>query len=203
MSNLIIYYDAYQEGKWFQGLHEDLRDCELKPFPTGGDGPPLLVKALSIDRPDIILMDGEKPVLMVERTEEVPSGHNVGQRYGRLAAAAQMRLPSVYFFPYAAYKHGGKTQGPRYANLRLFCALQRMATVEKTAITTINWPVDKDYEVIKSPVKDSRIKKYLELFLDLYQPSCFWAAMKASPASRWASRELNSCWRPSSVDLRV
>jgi hypothetical protein len=35
------------------------------------------------------------------------------------------------------------------------------------------------------------------------QPSCFWLAMKASDASRWASSELNSCWSPSSVDLRV
>lgn len=35
------------------------------------------------------------------------------------------------------------------------------------------------------------------------QPSCFWEAMKASAASRWASRELNSCWRPSVTDLRV
>lgn len=34
-------------------------------------------------------------------------------------------------------------------------------------------------------------------------PSCFWLAMKASPASRWASRELKSCSRPSSLLLRV
>jgi hypothetical protein len=35
------------------------------------------------------------------------------------------------------------------------------------------------------------------------QPSLFWLAMKASPASRWASRLLNSCSSPSSVLLRV
>src|SRR4051794_24126460 len=35
------------------------------------------------------------------------------------------------------------------------------------------------------------------------QPSCFWLLMYASAASRCASSELNSCARPSSVDLRV
>ena len=35
------------------------------------------------------------------------------------------------------------------------------------------------------------------------QPSERWLRMKASAASRWASRELNSCSRPSSVDFRV
>lgn len=35
------------------------------------------------------------------------------------------------------------------------------------------------------------------------QPSDFWLAMYASPASRCASRLLNSCSRPSSVLLRV
>ena len=166
---MIIYYDSYQEGKWFQNLHEELRHCELKPFPSLNEGPPLLNKALSIDRPDIVLTDGEKPILVVERTVEVPSGHNVGQRYGRLVAAAQMRIPAVYFGPYAAYKHGGNTQGPRYANLRLFYALQKMANIENTAITTINWPVNENYEVIKTSAKDNRIKEYLNLFFPLYR----------------------------------
>ena len=44
---------------------------------------------LSYDRPDIILVDGDTPILVVEETVEVPSGHNVGQRFARIAAAAQ------------------------------------------------------------------------------------------------------------------
>ena len=34
-------------------------------------------------------------------------------------------------------------------------------------------------------------------------PRPAWLRMKASADSRWASRELNSCSSPSSVDLRV
>jgi len=35
------------------------------------------------------------------------------------------------------------------------------------------------------------------------QPSCLCDRMKAAQASRWASRELNACSRPSSDDFRV
>jgi len=35
------------------------------------------------------------------------------------------------------------------------------------------------------------------------QPSCFWLAMNASQASRWASSELKFCSNPSSLLFRV
>jgi hypothetical protein len=108
------------------------------------------------------------PILVVERTVEVPTGHNVGQRFARLVAAAQLGIPVVYFGPYAAYKHGGETQGPRYMNLRLFKALDKLADVEETAVTVVNWPVDHGYEVIREPAKDERMRQYMTLFFELY-----------------------------------
>jgi hypothetical protein len=123
------------------------------------------------DRPDIVLTDQDEPILVVERTVEVPSGHNVGQRFARLAAAAQMRVPCVYFGPYAAYKHGGSTQGPRYMNLRLFYAIEKMATIERAASTTVNWPVDGHYEIIKNASKDKRMHAYINLFFENYRQS--------------------------------
>ncbi len=78
-----------------------------------------------------------------------------------------MKIPLIYFGPYAAYKHGGKTQGPRYMNLRLFYALIKLAELEKTVITILNWPVDKSYEIIQNPdIRDLRIQEYLRTFLD-------------------------------------
>lgn len=161
------------EGMWFKKLHPLLSNSELKSFPVNNVKPKHIVKALSYDRPDIILADGEKPILVLERTIEVPSGHNVGQRFARLVAAARMGIPSVYLGPYVAYKHGGATQGPRYMNLRLFYALKNMADIEKTAITVINWPVDDDCEIIRTPEKDIRVKEYLGLFLDYYSKNKF------------------------------
>ena len=167
-----IYFDSIQEGVWFQELHPLLKDADLQPFPNAVElltKHELLQEALSFDRPDIILCDGGVPKLVVERTIEVPSGHNVGQRFARLVAAARQRIPVVYFGPYAAYKHGGATQGPRYMNLRLFYALESMGDTYETPISIINWIVDKDYEIIRDARKDQRMIAYLNLFFDLYQ----------------------------------
>lgn len=169
MSNFVIYYDSIQEGLWFQDLHPALKNAELKPFPSVNNGSSLITKALSYDRPDIILADKDQPIMVLERTIEVPSGHNVGQRFARLVAASQMNIPTVYFGPYAAYKHGGTTRGPRYMNLRLFYALKKVAEIENTMVTIINWPVDSNYEIIRTPDKDNKIIEYLQLFFNYYQ----------------------------------
>lgn len=165
---LTIYFDSIQEGEWFRTLHPHLRNANLEPFPSTRQLPPYLAGVLALDRPDIVLVDSGRPILVLERTIEVPSGHNVGQRFARLVAAARERVPVVYFGPYAAYKHGGQTQGPRYMNLRLFQALAKLSEVEQSAVTTIRWPVDADYEIVQSAAKDRRVIEYLNHFFDLY-----------------------------------
>ena len=158
-----IYYDSYQEGKWFEALHPDLAGSDLQPFPRNPTGK--LGGVLGLDRPDIVLTGlNDEPILVVERTVEVPSGHNVGQRFARLVAAAIETVPCVYFGPYAAMKHGGETSGPRYMNLRLFKALRVLELVEKSPVTTIRWHTDNDHELLKTPAKDDRMREYLELF---------------------------------------
>ncbi|MFC1890865.1 hypothetical protein ACFLZT_00560 [Thermodesulfobacteriota bacterium] len=166
---MIIYYDSIQEGYWFQELDNHLDKSELRPFPPLSEQKGMLKEILAYDRPDIVLVDGDEPILVLERTIEVPSGHNVGQRFARLVAASQKQIPVVYFGPYAAYKHGGETQGPRYMNLRLFYALKNMAQIENSVITLINWPVDENYEIIQIPsIRDTHIKEYLKLFFNHY-----------------------------------
>ncbi len=170
MSQYLIYCDDLQEGMWFKNLDPRFIHARLETIPSNRRALVAagLDKVLKYDRPDIILLDDNKIILVLERTVEVPSGHNVGQRYGRLLAAAQEHIPVVYFGPYAAYKHGGNTAGPRYMNLRLFYSLQNVSDIYNTAITTINWPVDANYEVLKTPVKDIRVKQYLNLFFSYY-----------------------------------
>ena len=168
--DMMIYYDSLQEGRWFKSLSPRLKDSILSPFPAKKEITGLLAKTLDYDRPDIILVDRGQPILVVERTVEVPSGHNVGQRFARLVAAAQMHIPVVYFGPFAAYKHGGATQGPRYMNLRFFYAASQLSRIEGSAVTLVNWPVDSKYEVIKNPIKDKRMIEYLHIFFDSYGP---------------------------------
>lgn len=168
-----IFCDSLQEALWFKNLNAEFKDAEIIIIPnTQRDQAQYGIDiVLQYDRPDIILKDGDQIILVIERTVEVPSGHNVGQRFGRLVAAAEKRIPVIYFGPYKAYKHGGDTAGPRYMNLRLFYSLKKVATHYNTAITTINWLVDKHCEILRTAEKDNRIKIYIKLFLSYYNRS--------------------------------
>lgn len=170
-----IFCDSLQEGMWFKNLNPLFKDAQFVIIPNNKREQRQygIDKVLIYDRPDIILKHDGRVILVLERTVEVPSGHNVGQRFGRLVAAAKERIPVVYFGPYAAYKHGGVTSGPRYMNLRLFYSLKNVSDYYNTAITTINWPVDKQYEVLKTPQKDTRIIEYMDLFLSFYNKHGF------------------------------
>lgn len=165
-----IFCDSLQEGLWFKRLNDCFSEAELVVIPNSQREQRLygIEHVLQYDRPDIILRDNGNVIFVLERTVEVPSGHNVGQRFGRLVAAAKERIPVVYFGPYMAYKHGGATAGPRYMNLRLFYSLKNVANYFNTAVTTINWPVDQNCEVLKTPLKDARLIEYLDLFMRYY-----------------------------------
>ena len=168
MSNFTILYDAPQEAAWFRGLNSKLADANEVAITNARDWPSMQM-VLLYDRPDIVLLDGEKPILVIEETVEVPSGHNVGQRFARIAAAAEAGVPFLYFGPYEARKHGGETAGPRYMNVRLFHALEAMVRITGSAVTTINWPVDQNHEVRRDQTKDEDVREYVATFLDLYE----------------------------------
>ncbi len=165
-----IYYDSLQEGTWFKSLHPSLKNATLVAI-NDITSKMSVARVLTYDRPDIILADKGEPILVIERTIEVPTGHNVGQRFARLAAAAEAQIPLVYFGPYMARKHGGKTAGPRYMNLRLFYSLDVLAAIHDTPVTTINWPVDAKCELLRSGKKDAEMKEYLNLFFSIYVKS--------------------------------
>lgn len=169
MSNpLTILYDEPHEANWFRALNPNLQSAKEEAITIAKDWPSVQ-SVLAYDRPDIILLHGELPILVIEETVEVPSGHNVGQRFARIAAAAECGVPCLYFGPYVAKKHGGATAGPRYMNVRLFRALDAMVRATKTAITTINWPVDDHYEVMRDREKDENVREYIETFFNAYQ----------------------------------
>ncbi len=159
-----IIYDEPQEAQWFRSLHQDLTGAPVKSI-NAVRSEPGLSRVLLYDRPDIILLRNGDPVLVLEETVEVPSGHNVGQRFARLAASSECGVPNIYFGPYKARKHGGITEGPRFVNARLFYALDEMVKATGTASTTIDWPVDEKCEVRKDAAKDSDVREYLAFFV--------------------------------------
>ncbi len=167
MGRFTILYDEPQEADWFRSLHQAFADATDESI-TSVQDLPAVRPLLAYDRPDIILLDDGKPILVVEETVEVPSGHNVGQRFARIAAAAENNVPCIYFGPYVAKKHGGATAGRRFVNARLFHALDAMERTTKTAVVAIDWPVDKRYEVRRDAAKDQQIREYVGEFLKAY-----------------------------------
>ncbi len=163
--SLTVYYDDEQECDWFLGLDHRLAPATALPLSSAASDPSL-APVIQYDRPDILLVHEGIPVLVVERTVEVPSGHNVGQRFARLAAAAEHSVPVVYFGPFKARKHGGATAGPRFMNLRLFYALDMVEKLTTSAVTTIDWPVDADCELIRAAEKDDEVRSYVAELLD-------------------------------------
>jgi hypothetical protein len=183
-----VLYDEPQEAAWFKRLHPALEDAREVPISEARQWPNV-AGVLGYDRPDIVLLADDRPILVVEETVEVPSGHNVGQRFARLAAAAEHRVPCLYFGPYVARKHGGATEGPRYMNLRLFGALDAMTRVTGSAVTTINWPVDEDCEVRRDAEKDADVQEYMATLLALYKGQ--------------AAKDLNASLLASAVHARM
>jgi hypothetical protein len=168
MPDFTVLYDEPQEAHWFRQLHPKLHGATEEPI-TQARHLPALSRVLAYDRPDIILLDKGLPILVVEETVEVPSGHNVGQRFARIAAAAECGVPSLYFGPYKARKHGGNTAGPRYMNVRLFHAFDAMVRATGSAVTSINWPVDADCEVRRDRGKDADVRAYMNTFMESYE----------------------------------
>lgn len=191
MPGWTVYADALQEGDWFRELHPCLAGAREEEITGAVERNPLLEGVLLYDRPDIVLSDDRgEPALVLERTVEVPSGHNVGQRFARLAAAAESRVPVVYFAPYAARKGGGSTAGPRYMNLRLFAALDHLASVNRSAVTCINWPVDSNCQIVRLPFKDDRLRDYLSLFFGAYSNRERIDVARAIRASKFEKQQL-------------
>jgi len=190
-----IYYDNLQEVRWFQSLDNRFSRLETEAFPTNLPDNHPIKSLLKYDRPDIILIIRGQPLLVIERSEEVPSGHNVGQRFGRLLAAAEANVPCLYFFPFVARKHGGDTAGPRYVNLRLFYTLDKVFEGLGTELGIITWPVDSDAELIRTPVKDALVKRYVKIIMDFHDNSGnvpTWGDLVRDPIHRQMKREIQA-----------
>lgn len=58
-------------------------------------------KILYLDAPDLIVEKDNEPVFSIEVTTEAGTGHNAFQRFARIAAAVENRVPAFYIYPEA------------------------------------------------------------------------------------------------------
>src|SRR3989338_11267072 len=63
--------------------------------------PDHIKKILYLDAPDIIVEIDSEPIFSIEVSTETGTGHNVFQRFARLAASVENNVPSFYIYPEA------------------------------------------------------------------------------------------------------
>ena len=166
MKNFTIYSDNLIEADWFQSLSPKLQNAKNELIKERNKNIPIINELVDYDRPDIILLDqNKKPLLVLEKTAEVPTGHNVGQRIARLVKAIEKGIPTILFFPFDARKHGVHS-GICNMNARLLLAFKRMWEIHNTPIFAINWKSDSNGELINDGSEDDELKNILKNLIE-------------------------------------
>ena len=161
---LTAFCDDYNEFRWFTSLCPEVRQAEFRRIESRGSNPGAIEQLIMFDRPDVILLIDEQPALVVEKTREVPTGHNVGQRMARLVRAVELGVPAIKFFPFDARKHGVHS-GICNLNARLLLAFEKMWTIHETPILAVNWPADSQGELLDDARADKALSEIISTYL--------------------------------------
>lgn len=112
--------------------------CSFKYLPESDAGKPKLFHKLPthikniqyLDSPDLIIELDNEPILSIEISREAGTGHNVFQRFARLAAAVENNVPSIYIYPEAALITR-KNTGPKWdaINPLIFFAIEKLSRI--------------------------------------------------------------------------
>ena len=173
MAQLDIYYDSLTEASWFASLNPEFNfsDNNYHVIERRGNNPAIIDEITSYDKPDIIVLRNNKPLLVIEMTQEVPTGHNVGQRFARLVRAIEMHVPTIYYFPFDAMKHGDNANICNL-NIRLLKAAEVMLEIHDTPLLCVNWITDDNGEIITDGSENDRIKEILASYVSSGYNKC-------------------------------
>lgn len=162
-----VYYDSLTEASWFSDLNDafDIDNNEYNIIERRGKNTSLVERITAYDKPDIILIKDNKPLLVIEITQEVPTGHNVGQRFARLVRSVELGIPTIYYFPFDAKKHGVYSNMCNL-NIRLLAAAKRMYQIHRTPLLCVNWPTDQHGEIITDGTENTHIMEILKSYVD-------------------------------------
>lgn len=120
--------------------HTDLKDKECvkkKMYESDANNaknfhtmPDHIKKILYLDAPDLIVEIDQEPIFSVEVSTEAGTGHNVFQRFARLAASVENNVPAFYIYPEAVIisRECGSTKWDRI-NPLIFKALENVMSI--------------------------------------------------------------------------
>lgn len=164
-SNLTIYYDSLTEASWFQELNPIFYNATFEIIKTRGSNPEIIEDITMYDKPDIIVLKDNSPILVLEKTSEVPTGHNVGQRFARLVRAIELGIPTIYYYPFDAKKHG-EYAGICNLNIRLLEASFKILDIHNTPLLSVNWLTDSHGELITDGSENITLKNILKDYIE-------------------------------------
>lgn len=84
-----------------------------------------------LDSPDLIIDLNGEPILTIEISREAGTGHNVFQRFARLAAAVENRVPTIYIYPEAVSVYRKTVGSSRWDSINplIFFALEKLSSI--------------------------------------------------------------------------
>lgn len=99
---------------------------------------------LYLDCPDIIVEKNGRPIFSIEISTEAGTGHNVFQRFARLAASVENGIPSFYIYPKGAIITRGNKSKWDKINPLIFKALDSMMQIYRIPVLFYYFPSDFD-----------------------------------------------------------
>lgn len=84
-----------------------------------------------LDSPDLIIELNGEPILTVEISREAGTGHNVFQRFARIAAAVENDVPCIYIYPEAVLVYRENSDKGKWdvINPLIFYALEKLSRI--------------------------------------------------------------------------
>lgn len=120
-------------------------------------------------RPDFILtIDGE-PLLSAEVTKMNPSGHNLPQRFSCLVRAAELGVPSLYYYPEYS-RRTVSDANPRFLNVRVPLSQLRLSEIYNIPSLSLFWPTDPTTLMPSSDITSHKpLAQFVEYVVKHYQ----------------------------------
>lgn len=128
------------------------RDCEKAVLYESDCGNPKffhtlpdhIKKIMYLDAPDVIVECGQEPIFSIEITTEAGTGHNVFQRFARLAAAVENNVPAIYIYPEAVAIKRKENESPKWdaINPLIFRALEKVMGIYQIPALLFYYPSD-------------------------------------------------------------
>jgi len=118
--------------------------------------PARIKEILYLDSPDIIISISDVPVISIEISEEAGTGHNVFQRFSRLAAAVENNVAAFYIYPEAVWINRTKSNTKRWdvLNPLIFKTMENMMRIYDIPAFLYFFPTDYQGDTKKPPTSD-------------------------------------------------